>query len=150
MKIHLHISEDQVDTEVHIYTAAYTKDIERIMQYLKSNSVENLIGYDGNDIHVIRVEDVFSIVIEDSRVYIHTDENEYESKLKLYEIENRYAKEFIRINKSSLISIKKISSIQSKTLSNPIIYLENGVEFPIGRKYFKEIKESLGLGRERE
>lgn len=150
MKIHLHIVQEQEETEIHIYTSQYTKEIEQIMQNLKINTIGNLIGYVGADIHVIRVEDVFSIIVEDAQVFIFTDENEYESKLKLYEIEKKYSKDFIRINKSTLVAIKKISSIQSKTLSNPIIHLENGMEYPVGRKYFRELKENLGLGRERE
>lgn len=105
MKFHLHIDEVYKEPEVHIYAAAYTEAIEQLMKQQKAPSQAALIGYLNEDIHVLKVEDIYAVVTEDGKIYLHTERDEYESKYKLYEIEETYPETFARINKSTLINL---------------------------------------------
>ena len=145
MKIHLHIDSTHEEVEVHIYAAEYTEAIEKLMQQLKQPATETIIGYLQQDIHIVKLNDIYAVISEGAKVYLQTDEEEYETKLKLYEMEDQYSKTFARINKSTLININKLQSIQNKLGSAQGILL-NDVSFPISRRYMKELKSKLGIG----
>jgi DNA-binding LytR/AlgR family response regulator len=145
MKIHLHIDSAHEEIEVHIYAAEYSEAIEKIMGQLKQPATETIIGYLQQDIHIVKLNDIYAVISEGAKVYLQTDEQEYETKLKLYEMEDQYSKMFARINKSTLININKLQSIQNKLGSAQGILL-NDVRFPISRRYLKELKIKLGIG----
>ena len=149
MKIHLHIESGRQEIEVHIHAPKYDYNVEQLMKKLNSTHQESVAGYLNTDIHLLKPQDIFTIFTEDGKVYIQTDEEEYEAKNKLYELEERFSSSFIRVNKSMLVNMGKIISIQSKVLGNPQIVLSNETTVPVSRNYFKLLKEALGLGREK-
>ena len=149
MKIHLHIESGRQEVEVHIHAPKYDDNVEQLMKKLNSTHQESVAGYLNTDIHLLKPQDIFTIFTEDGKVYIQTDEEEYEAKNKLYELEERFSSAFIRVNKSMLVNLNKIVSIQSKVLGNPQIVLSNETTVPVSRNYFKLLKEALGLGREK-
>lgn len=145
MKIHLHVEDDIEQIEVHIYTPQYDSEIEKILQQLKQPTSATIIGYIEQDIHVLKLEDVYAVVSEGAKVYLQTEELEYIAKQKLYEIEEQYRKTFVRVNKSTLINLNKLQSIQNK-LGMAYCLLNNEVSFPISRTYLKLLKSKLGIG----
>lgn len=147
MKIHLHIDQSYDQIEVHIYAAEYTETIEKIMQQLNQPAA-TMIGYIEKDIHVLKVSEIYAVISEGAKVYLQTEEHDYESRHKLYEIEELHPKTFARINKSTLINFQMLQSIQNK-LGMAYAILCNEVSFPISRRYLKELKIKLGIGRER-
>lgn len=147
MKIHLHIDPDHEELEVHIYAPSYSEKVEQMMQLLKTERNETIPRYVEQHIHFIKIEDIYSIYTLDAKVYIQTEEDEYECKLKLYEVEENYGGKLVRVNKSTLVNIGHINSIHLKTLGNTEIILTNEVTVPVSRKYFKSLKEKLGLRR---
>ena len=147
MKIHLHIENDCSEIEVHIHAPQYDETIEQLMKKLKSSPQESIAGYLDDDIHLLKPHEIYSIYTEDGKVYFQTEEEEFEAKNKLYELEDRFSSSFIRVNKSMLVNIEKIISIQSKVLGNPQVVLSNETTVPVSRNYFKLLKEALGLGR---
>jgi len=148
MKIHLHIDEELEDVEIHIYGPQYNEQIDQLMKKLRQQTNEGLIGYIDENIHLIKLEDIYSIYTYHSKLFLQTDEEEFECKQKLYELEEKYKEKLIRVNKSTLIHIDKISHIQSKLIHNPLIILSNDTSFEISRVYFKLLKERLGLRRD--
>lgn len=150
MKIHLVINNDIETTEIHIHAKEYNEQIEQLMKQLQATQSPTMIdGYFNQDIHMLKVDEIYSIYAEGPKVYLQTEEQEFEAKKKLYELEAQLAKDFVRINKSTLINLNKITSIQLATLSSTQALLENGVSIHISRKYIKELKSKLGIGRER-
>lgn len=150
MKIHLVINNDIETTEIHIHAKEYNEQIEQLMKQLQATQSPTMIdGYFNQDIHMLKVDEIYSIYAEGPKVYLQTEEQEFEAKKKLYELEAQLAKDFVRVNKSTLINLNKITSIQLTTLSSTQVLLENGVSIHISRKYIKELKFKLGIGRER-
>lgn len=145
MNIHLHIDAAHSKTEVHIYAAVYDEQIEQLMQKLKQSSQETIICYKDSDIYVVKIEDVFSVSIEDSKVWVQTDEDEFEARIKLYELVNKFPNKLLRINKSTLVNIDKIMAIKSRLLNTPQVILSNEVELPVSRKYYPMLKTKLGV-----
>ena len=146
MKVHLHIENDRKEIEVHIHAPKFDETIEQLMKKINSSSPESIAGYSNGDIHLLKQQEVYSIFTEDGKVFLQTDEEEFEAKNKLYELEERFHSSFIRVNKSMLVNIDKIITIQSKVLGNPQVILVNETVVPVSRNYFKLLKEALGLG----
>ncbi|MFY0743129.1 LytTR family DNA-binding domain-containing protein [Solibacillus silvestris] len=147
MKIHLHIEHQLMEVEVHVHAPEYNEQVAQLMKKLNQSTTNDTIaGYSNGDIHLIKMQDVYSIYSEQGKVFIQTDEHELEVKQKLYELEERFSSQLLRVNKATLVHFEKIASIQSKVLGNPQLTLENGVTIPISRNYFKALKEAFGLG----
>ncbi|MEK4386342.1 LytTR family DNA-binding domain-containing protein [Solibacillus sp. FSL W7-1464] len=147
MKIHLHIEQQLSEIEVHVHAPEYGEQVAQLLKKLnQATKNDTIAGYIDGDIHLIKMQDVYSIYSEQGKVYIQTDEQELEVKQKLYELEERFSTQLIRVNKATLVHFEKIASIQSKVLGNPQLTLENGVMIPISRNYFKALKEAFGLG----
>lgn len=147
MNIHLHIEPTYEGVDIHIYTAQYDESVETLIKRLKQQHPMVVVGYIEENIHLIKIEEVFSIFVEESKVFIQTEEGEYRTKLKLYEIEAQFEKQLIRVNKSTLVQINHIQSLQLKALGTTQVVLSNEVEIPISRKFLKPLKEKLGIGR---
>lgn len=145
MKIHLHIDAIHDETEVHIYTATFNEEIEQLMNKLNQSSSETIIGYKDNDIYVLKIDAIFSVSIEDAKVFIQTDDDEFECRLKLYELGDKFPNKLIRINKSTLVNIDKIMAIKSRLLNTPQLILSNEVALPVSRKYYPMLKTKLGV-----
>ena len=148
MKIHLVINEELETTEVHIHAKHYTTEIEQLLRKLQQDQSPTMLdGYIQQEIHMVKIDDIYSVYAEGAKVYLQTEEQEYETKRKLYELEELLAKDFVRVNKSTLVHINKIVSIQQK-LGAAQLLLDNEVTIHISRKYMKQLKNQLGIGRD--
>lgn len=114
--------------------------------YAVKSASKKLIGMTDSKIHIINPEDVFYFEAVDSKVFIYCSEKVFESRLRLYEIEEEYKNwHFFRASKSTILNITKIESV------SPIFYgkfealLKNGEKIFISRQYVPELKNKLGL-----
>ena len=148
MKIHLTINSELEETEIHIHAKEYTEQIERLMKQLQASQTTMLDGYFQQEIHMLKISDIYSIYAEGAKVFLQTEEQEFETKRKLYELEAQLAKDFARVSKSTLVNINKIASIQMSKIGTTELILENDVSVHVSRKYLKELKRHLGIGRD--
>lgn len=150
MQIKLIIDEKYAETEVHIHANAYSEQVEQLIKYLKatSTSADTIDGYLQQEIHMLKVVDIYFVYAEGAKVYFQTDEREYESKRKLYELEALFEKEFVRVNKSTLVNISKISSMKMERTGIMQLVMDNETTAHASRVYLKGLKTRLGIGRD--
>ena len=148
MKIHLTINSELHETEIHIHAKEFNEQIEKLMKQLQTTQSTIIDGYLQQEIHMLKINDIYSIYAEGSKVFLQTEEQEFESKRKLYELEDQLAKDFARVSKSTLVNINKIASIQMGKIGSTELLLDNDVSIHVSRKYLKELKRQLGIGRD--
>ncbi|MEG0260190.1 MAG: LytTR family DNA-binding domain-containing protein [Lysinibacillus sp.] len=148
MKINLTIDEKFQETEVHICAKEYNEEIERLMKQLQTVQTTVIDGYLQQEIHMLKISDIYAIYAEGTKVFLQTEEQEFDSKRKLYELEDHLAKDFARVSKSTLVNINKIASIQMGKIGSTELLLDNDVSIHVSRKYLKELKRQLGIGRD--
>lgn len=148
MKIHLSINRALQETEIHIHAKEYNEQIEKLMKQLQTTQSTMIDGYLQQEIHMLKISDIYTIYAEGAKVFLQTEEQEFESKRKLYELETQFTQDFARVSKSTLVNINKISSIQMGKIGFTQLLLDNGVLIHVSRKYLKELKHHLGIGRE--
>ncbi|KGR84327.1 LytTR family DNA-binding domain-containing protein [Lysinibacillus odysseyi] len=147
MKIHVKIEKQYEEIEVHLYANAYSDEVERVMKRLKTPVTTTIDGYKEQEIYMLKIEDIYSVYAEGPKIFFQTEEEEFESKRKLYELEELLSEQFTRVNKSTLINTNKIASIQLGRFGTPTLVLDNEVTVAVSRNYLKPLKQKLGIGR---
>ena len=101
---------------------------------------------DGNQ-YEIPVTDICYVEAVDNRVFLYTGQQVYETRQKLYELEEVLReKYFLRISKSMLLNLMKIKAIKPALNGRFMAILQSGEEIIISRKYVPALKEMLKGG----
>ncbi|WP_107947283.1 LytTR family DNA-binding domain-containing protein [Lysinibacillus parviboronicapiens] len=146
MRIQINIEKQYDEIEVHIYANEYNVQIEQLMKQLKKNEVNVIDGYRDNEIHMLKTNEIYCIYAEGIKVFFQTEEEEFESKRRVYELEQLLGDKFVRVNKSTLVNLSKITSIQLGPLGSTKLFLENEISIVVSRNYLKKLKHAVGIG----
>ena len=69
----------------------------------------------------------------------------FESRARLYELEEALGSYFVRISKSMIVNLRKLRSVSADPSGRMDALLLNGERVIISRNYVKDIKRRLGL-----
>jgi len=144
MKIRLESAELQ-ETEVIIRGDVTSEEVVSLLQLLKKRNSGKLILYKEEEQYIVDADEIVFIEVSGSKVYAYTRLDTYEAKQKLYEIKDMLGgRSFAQINKSVIVNINCVKSIQAEFSGNYRIKLKNRKEsLTISRKYFKEFKDRI-------
>ncbi len=113
MKITINIDENVPETEIQINCNQLTDEIENIMATLRIINQQMLVSKDDEN-HLLDVSRISYIETLERRTFVYTEHDIFESKLKLYEMEEKLCSlGFFRISKSCLVNLKYIKSIRN-------------------------------------
>ncbi|MDE6661914.1 MAG: LytTR family transcriptional regulator [Lachnospiraceae bacterium] len=145
MKITINVGEDINETEINIRCSQLTPDIENIIATLRIMNQQLLVTKDDTN-YLLDVNTISYIEALERKTFVYTQDAIYESKLKLYEMEERLCKSgFFRISKSCLVHLKFIKSIKKDIDRKLRLTLTNGEQIMVSRQYADEIKKRLGV-----
>lgn len=122
---------------------------DEIVSYINriKTSENPLIGYKDNNIHRLALQDVYYFEAVDNKVFIYSVKEVYESKQKLYELEEiTRNSNFFRCSKSTILNIDKIDMVHPYLGGRFEAVLDNKETIIISRQYVPQLKEKLGLG----
>lgn len=146
MKITIETPEAGGEDEIIVRCAILDEKILNLIYSLKAESEQGLIGYADERIVKLAPKDVFYFESVDNRVFAYLDEGVYEIRKKLYEIEEQYAHtDFLRISKSSIVNVAKISYLKPIFNGRFEANLKNGEKVIISRQYVLDLKKKLGI-----
>jgi len=112
----------------------------------KSIKSKFIFGTIDNEIKLIHPGDVIYIESLNNEIVIHTLENQYIGRHKLYEYEGVYESDgFLRVHKSFVININKINSIKSTFNSKFLLEMCNKDKVEVSRSYYHKFKEEIGF-----
>ena len=136
------ISRDKPELlEIHCYKIS--DEVREIIAFVKSRQGQ-LTGTADERQYEIAVSDVFYIESVDNRNFIYTKDKVYETRHKLYELEEMLQeKRFLRVSKSTLLNLMKVSSIKPALNSRFTAVLFSGEQIVISRKYVPALKKTL-------
>ncbi len=121
-----------------------TENIQYAIDVLENNCRSLPVTRD-NETLMVRTDKIYYAESVDKRSYVYTKENCYETKLRLYEMEEQLNANFFRCSKALIVNIRKIKSVRSEINGRMIAELLNGEEIVISRSYVKDLKRKLGL-----
>ena len=127
--------------EIHCHKIS--DEVREIIAFVKSRQGQ-LTGTADERQYEIAVSDVFYIESVDNRNFIYTKDKVYETRQKLYELEELLKdKHFLRVSKSTLLNLMKVSAIKPALNSRFTADLFSGEQVVITRKYVPELKKAL-------
>jgi len=133
------------ETEVIIRGDVTSEEVVSLLQLLKKRSSGKLILYKEEEQHIVDADEIVYVEVSGSKVYAYTGQDTYEAKQKLYEIKEMLGgRAFAQINKSVIVNINCVRSIQAEFSGNYRLKLKSRKEsLTISRKYFKEFRERI-------
>ena len=90
------------------------------------------------------VDNILFFETSENRISAHTNNETYYVKYRLYELEEKLPKNFLRISKSTIVNINQIFGITHTITSPNIIQFYNShKQVYVSRFYFKNLKSRL-------
>ncbi|MCM1104120.1 MAG: LytTR family transcriptional regulator DNA-binding domain-containing protein [Clostridium sp.] len=140
-----HIRKEEPE-RLEIYCHNEDHKITEIVRFVKSLQGQ-LTGMIEGAQYEIPVSDVFYMEGVDNKVFIYCENQVYETRQKLYELEEDLReKHFLRVSKSVLLNLMKVESIKASLNGRFIAVLQNGEQVIVSRKYVPELKNALKGG----
>jgi len=139
--------EPQPDEECHIVVKCRSIDPELLRALERFKDGDNVLAaYSEDKIYRISPSDVFYIEAVDNKTFYYCQDEVYESKLKLYELEELLQPDgFFRVSKSLIVNLGKIEALAPALASRMEATLTNGERIMISRKYVHDLKRRLGF-----
>jgi DNA-binding LytR/AlgR family response regulator len=142
MKININKHKNFDDLIVTIECDEEDQTINALVEKLKS-SEQTIIGRKNDRQFIIPIDDVYYIENTEEMSLIYTDKDIFDAKYRLYEVETMSI-HFYRVNKSTVLNIKKIKAFKATLNSKLEATLKNNDRIEISRHYVQTLKEALG------
>ena len=139
---------EQVDTrekeQALIRAVEKTEDILNAMDLLENGSGGITVLKDRSTFFC-NLTQIYYIESVDKLTYVYTKGDCYESRDRLYELEEKLGIYYVRISKSMIVNLRKIRNVSAEPGGRMVAVLLNGERVIISRSYVKEIKRRLGI-----
>ena len=140
MKIKIEIDEDLQEEEIVIRCKSLDDDVISIQKRITDavNSRMQLEVSKGEKEYYITVDEIFFVETDSSGVVVHTSKDIYETKLRLYELEEILPGNFIRVSKSTILNASKVRAIHKNiTGASEVEFMGSSKKVFVSRNYFK-------------
>lgn len=145
MKITIRTETSLEETKVEIVCRELTQEVEELLATIRMMNQQITAEKDG-EMHLVNAAKIVYIEAVERKTFVYTEEDVYESKLRLYEMEERLMNSgFLRISKSCLVQLKYIKSLKNDLNRKLRLTLESGEQIMVSRQYAEEIKKRLGV-----
>ncbi len=133
------------EEEIIVKCHEVSDEVLSVLEKLKSDEAL-ILGIRDGEVFRIPVKDVFYAESVDNKTYLYLRQNVYETKLKLYEIEERFrATKLFRCSKSMIVNIAKIRSVAPSVNGRLEAKLQNGEVVLISRQFVSAFKQKIGM-----
>jgi len=146
LKINISIDPGVSETEILIMAPAIGDELEKVIASLRALDFK-LTGTSRGQTHILDASEVLYIDTVDKKTFLYTENEVYETALKLYELEQQLStNDFFRAGKSSVINFNKIRSLKADMDGRIIVVMENKEKLVVSKQYASFIKNKLGRG----
>jgi DNA-binding LytR/AlgR family response regulator len=145
MKIEIDADDKYTDTEVIIRTPKITQEIEKMIALMRMINMQIGVKYN-DETYLLDIEKILYIDTVDRKTLVYTEDEIYESDLKLYEIEMELVeRDFLRVSKQTIVNLRKVKSLRAEFDRKIRLTLQNGEQIIVSRMYSDELRRKLGL-----
>lgn len=145
MKITITEPAEGEEDEIILRCRHIDEQLLKFIYMLKSGQDRITALQDGNFFQIAPKE-IYYFEAVDNRVFLYLEKDVYETKLKLYELEERLrGSEFFRASRSCIVNLAKVKSVSPAFNGRFEALMKNGEHVIISRQYVPALKEKLGL-----
>ncbi len=145
MKITVEEHPGLAQTEVVIRCPRLDAGTTRLVELLQLSNAR-LTGEREGETCLLDAGQVLYIDTVDRGTFLYTGEGVYETRLRLYELEEQLAgREFVRASRSTLVNFAQVRSLRPELGGRLRLTMANGEIVIANRQYVPAIKAKLGL-----
>ena len=137
---------ERQDLETPEVTIAYreiTPSVQRVSEYVR-NVERTILCKKDHEEYGIFINDIFYFESVDKKVFAYCEKEVYRTNDKLYELEEMLSQSgFVRVSKSVVLNVEKLTGIKTLVNSKLEAKLSNGESVCVTRKYLKDIRSEL-------
>lgn len=126
-------------------SSAENEKIKSVIEtHAAENILERIIVKEGPEIFIIPLNDILYFEAQDDYVMIYTATKKYlkQQRMKFYE-NSLPQKEFVRIHRSYIVSIKLIKKIELLEKETYSVLLSNGTKLPVSKSGYENLKSII-------
>lgn len=140
--------DPECDEEIIIRCRNVSDEISRIESLVSSIDSGEMELELGNKLYFVKTEQILFFETDGSKTAAHTVDRMYYTDLKLYELQERLPKSFMRISKSCIININAVSSIHKEITGICEAFFRDTVKkVYVSRGYYKQFREKINETR---
>ena len=144
MKIVIQSPKENEEESIVININNMNDKVTRILDILKRP--DDLTVHLDNKTFKLPIPEILYIESVDFKTFVCAEEIVYQSKLKLYEIEEALSQSvFLRVSRQVILNVSKIRSVASAGGGRIEVMLTNGEKLIVSRQYAPKLKERFGL-----
>ena len=144
MRVRFEQVDEKEKEQALIRAVEKTADILSAMDLLENGSGGIQVIKDRNTFFC-KLTQIYYIESVDKRTFVYTKDGCYESRDRLYELEEKLGMYYVRISKSMIVNLRKIRNVSAEPGGRMVAVLLNGERVIISRSYVKDIKRRLGI-----
>ncbi len=149
MKIRIEMVEPD-EEEIVIRTSELDDRVKRIQKAVSDITSQNItiVLYKGETQYFIDVNKLLFFETEDGCISAHTASDIFETRYKLYELEELLPGSFMRLSKSTILNTRHVYSItRNLTASSRVEFAGSHKQVYVSRNYYKLLVEKLNEKR---
>ena len=145
MKVTILEKQPGEEDEIIVKCGQLDEKLTRLINQFKTGKGK-MNFYKDSKIVLVEPSEVLYFESVDDKVFAYTKDSVYETKAKLYQLEEELpVSAFFRASKAVIVNLDKIDSLAPVFGGRFEAILENGYKVVVSRNYLNELKERLGL-----
>lgn len=146
MKIKIEIDDQLAEEEIVIRCKSLSEDVISIQKRITDavNSRMQLEVTRGEKEYYITIDEILFFETDSNGIVVHTANQIYETKYRLYELENLLPANFVRISKSGILNALRVRAIHKNiTGASEVEFVGTNKKAFVSRNYLKLLLEKL-------
>ncbi len=142
MKIRIEIDENLIEDEVVIHCTGIKDEVVKVQKAVSEvmNASQKFVFYKGDTEYYLSPDEILFFETDETVVCAHTKKEVYQTKYKLYELEDLLPGFFMRVSKSAILNTRHIYSInRNLTASSVVAFAGTHKQVYVSRYYYKSL-----------
>lgn len=152
MKIRIELDEALHEEEVIIRCRSLSEQVLQLQRAISdADSAGNKMEFTKEDRqYFLSVDNILFFETDDGQVAAHTAQDMFQTRLKLYELEEILPRHFMRVSKSSILNTNVVYAINRNLTSSSIVeFQDTHKQVYVSRNYYKALISRLEEKRTR-
>ena len=145
MKIIIEDALEGQEDEIIIRCHEVDNHLLNLIYGMKMNKHKISCSYNGA-IYMVNPQDIYYFEAVDNKVFAYGEDKVYDTKYKLYELEELFIHtDFFRASKSTIVNLSRLVRVEPIFNGRFAATLSNGEKVIISRQFVPELKRKLGI-----
>ena len=148
MRVGIRKIQNKEDEQVIIECTEVTEEITEIYDYVSHKGTEIYGISENGQLRRFSLKEVYYFEAVDEKIFAYAEDNVFELKMRLYEVEKMYKNQhFVRCSKSVVMNLMMLEGISPALNGRFFAHMSNGEKLIISRQYAAGIKKIVMGGK---